>query len=163
MDFIHDRLADGRAIRLLAIVDTHTRECVALEVRPRWTSTDVVEVLRGIVLERKPQRITCDNGSEFSALAMDRWAYYNAVQLDYSRPGKPTDNAFTESLNAMLRRELLNASYFESLDDARRAAAKWRHEYNAEHPHSSLGQRSPQSFALARMAELESQLITQPA
>jgi putative transposase len=163
MDFVHDRLADGRAIRLLAIVDTHTRECVGLEARRNWTSADVVEVLRRIIASRKPQRITCDNGSEFCAMDMDRWAYYNDVKLDYSRPGKPTDNAYIESFNALMRRELLNASYFESLIDADDAAAKWRQEYNTEHPHSSLGHRSPQSFALARIAELESQLFTQPA
>ena len=75
MDFIHDRLADGRAIRFLVIVDTHFRECVALEARLRWCSADVVEVLRGLAVDRKPQRITCHNGSAFCAIDMDRWAY----------------------------------------------------------------------------------------
>jgi len=169
VDFVHDRLADCRAIRLLTLIDTYTRECLALEVRRSWCSADVAEVLRQVVARRgKPHRITCDNGSEFCAVPMDRWAYFNDVKLDYSRPGKPVDNCYIESFNALLRRELLNASYFESPDQAQRAATKWRHDYNAEHPHSSLGHRSPQSFAQAWfaqawIAQFDSQILTHPA
>jgi putative transposase len=164
MDFVHDRLAAGHPIRLLTLIDTYTRECIALEVRRSWRSTDVVEVLRRVSLQRnKPERITCDNGSEFCALPMDQWAYGNDVKLDYSRTGKPVDNCYIESFNALVRRELLNASSFESLDEAQRLASKWRQEYNTEHPHSSLGHRSPQSFALAWIATNESQIFTYPA
>lgn len=164
MDFVHDRLSDGRAIRLLTLIDVYTRECIALAVRRSWKSTDVIDVLRRVVLTRaKPRRITCDNGSEFCAVPMDQWAYHNDVQLNYSRPGKPVDNCYIESFNALVRRELLNASYFESLDDAQRAATEWQQDYNTEHPHSSLGHRSPQSFAQAWIAQSESQILTHPA
>ena len=164
MDFVHDRLSDGRAIRLLTMIDVYTRECIALEARRSWKSTDVVDVLRRLLDARaKPYCITCDNGSEFCAMPMDHWAYDNNVKLDYSRPGKPVDNCYIESFNALVRRELLNASYFESLDEAQRTAAKWRQEYNEVHPHSSLGHRSPQSFAQAWVAQFESPLLTHPA
>jgi len=164
VDFVHDRLADGRAIRVLTFIDAYTRECLALEVRRSWCSAEVVDVLRHVVATRgKARYITCDNGSEFCALPMDRWAYFNDVKLDYSRAGKPVDNCYIESFNALVRRELLNASYFESLDQAQRAATKWQHDYNTEHPHSSLGHRSPQSFAQAWIAQFESQTFTHPA
>lgn len=164
MDFVHDRLADGRSVRFLTVVDAHTRECVALEVRRAWTGEDVAAALTHAMASRsKPAAITCDNGSEFYAAALDRWAYYAGVKLDYSRPGRPTDNALIESFNALVRRELLNASYFESLNQAAAAAEKWRCDYNVEHPHSSLGNHSPQAFALARIAELERPIFTPPA
>jgi putative transposase len=163
MDFVHDRLADGRAIRLLTMIDIFTRECLALEARRSWKSEHVVDVLRRVVQMRsKPQCITCDNGSEFCAVPIDRWAFSNDVNLDYSRPGKPVDNCYIESFNALVRRELLNASYFDSLEEAQTAATKWRLDYNVEHPHSSLGHRSPQSFAQAWIAQFESQLLTYP-
>jgi putative transposase len=164
MDFVHDRLADGRVIRYFAAIDVYTRECLTLQGQQRWSSVDVAGALRAVVDERgAPQAIMCDNGSEFCALPMDQWAYWNHIKLDYSRPGKPTDNATIESFNALLRRELLNASYFTSHDQAQRAAVRWRQEYNAEHPHSSLGNRSPQSYAASYFAELESRLLTVPA
>lgn len=164
MDFVHDRLADGRSLRFLTVVDTHTRECVALEVQQRFRSADVASVLRRVTAERgRPETICCDNGTEFCAMDVDQWAYWNGVKLDYSRPGKPTDNALIESFNARLRQELLNASYFVSLSDAQTAAARWRQEYNTEHPHSSLGHRSPQSYAAAWIAETENRLSTAPA
>ena len=163
MDFVHDRLSDGRSIRLLTLIDVYTRECLALEARRSWKSADVVDVLCSRVAERgKPSCITCDNGSEFCALPMDQWAYWSDVKLDYSRPGKPVDNCYIESFNALVRRELLNASYFASVDDTQRTATKWREDYNHEHPHSSLGHRSPRSFAQAWIAQFESQLSTRP-
>jgi putative transposase len=164
VDFVHDRLWDGKAIRFLTLIDTYTRECLALEARRSWRSAEVVEVLRQVTVQRgRPTCITCDNGSEFCALPMDRWAYFNDVKLDYSRPGKPVDNCYIESFNALVRRELLNASYFESLNDAQTTATKWQQDYNTEHPHSSLGHRSPQSFALRWIAEHESRNFTHPA
>ncbi len=100
MDFMHDRLADSRAYRLLTIVDIYSRECVALEVAPRFCSDDVVNVLKRVCRERgTPKVLRCDNGSEFVAKPLDQWAFWNKIGLDFSRPGKPTDNAFIESLH----------------------------------------------------------------
>jgi putative transposase len=118
MDFMHDRLggADRRAIRLLTCVDVFTRECLALEVASGFRAGDVINVLSKIVAKRgRPQAIRCDNGTEFTATAFDQWAYANSIMIDYSRPGKPTDNAFIESFNGRVRQELLNASWFDTM------------------------------------------------
>ena len=124
MDFMHDVLTDGTKIRLLTIVDTFSRESLALEVDFQFKSTQVVEVLRRLVGERgKPDRIHCDNGPEFVSLQLDQWAYWTHVKLDFSRPGRPSDNAFCESFNNRVRQELLNPNWFTSLPDARVQAA----------------------------------------
>jgi len=150
MDFMHDRLADQRKIRLLTVVDLYTRECVALEVAAGFRSEDVVRALTHACSERNtPTSIRCDNGTEFVAQALDQWAFWNRIELDFSRPGTPTDNAFAESFNGRVRAEFLNPSYFETLSEARRAAGIWRHDYNEIRPHSMLGNRTPKEFALA--------------
>ena len=151
MDFMADNLADGRKIRLLTIVDNFSRECLALDVAWSFKGTDVAEVLTRVLHERsKPRFIRCDNGPEFVSKALDQWAYWNKVELDFSRPGKPTDNAFIESFNGRVRQELLNASWFESLDAGREMAAAWRAEYNAHRPHRALGNLSPSEYARAQ-------------
>ena len=148
MDFMHDRLADNRPYRILSMVDVYSRECVALEVAPRFCSADVVAVLQRVARERStPKMLRCDNGAEFVAQPLDQWAFWNKVTLDFSRPGKPTDNAFIESFNGGVRRELLNPAYFETIEEARRAARVWREEYNTFRPHSMLGYKTPQEFA----------------
>ena len=86
-----------------------------------------------------PRTIRVDNGPEFISKALDRWAYENGVTLDFSRPGKPTDNAFVESFNGRLRDECLNTHWFLSLDDARAKIEAWRRDYNESRPHTSLG------------------------
>lgn len=157
MDFMHDRLTDGRKFRLLTVVDTYSRECLALEVRHTFKADDVVAVLRRIVATRgTPATIRCDNGTEFTAAHFDQWAYWNRVEVDFSRPGKPTDNAFIESFNGRVRQELLNPSWFDTLDQARREIAAWRRDYNEIRPHRSLGNRSPQEFVLARERDMAS-------
>ncbi len=157
MDFMHDRLADHRKIRLLTMVDLYTRECVALEVAAGFRSADVVRVLNRVCGERAyPKVIRCDNGSEFVAEAMDQWAFWNQVELDFSRPGKPVDNAFCESFNGRVRAEFLNPSYFETLSQVRRAAGIWRYDYNGIRPHSTLGNRTPKEFAQAALDRLVS-------
>ena len=148
MDFMHDVLADGTKIRLLTIVDIFSRESVALEADYGFKAPQVVDVLGRVSAERgTPQRIRCDNGPEFVSLYLDQWAHWNGVQLDFSRPGKPSDNGFCESFNNRVRQELLNPTWFRSFDDARRQAAAWRHDYNTNHPHSSLDNLSPEEFA----------------
>jgi putative transposase len=144
MDFLHDQLYDGRKIRVLAIVDTFTRYSPALDVRQAYRGADVVETLERACKEiGYPKMIRCDNGSEFVSRDLDLWAYQREVTLDFSRPGKPTDNAFVESFNGKFRAECLNAHWFMGLDDARRKCETWRRHYNEERPHSAIGQKCP--------------------
>ena len=119
MDFMHDELFDGRRMRLLTIVDNFTRESVGIEVDSSIGGQKVVKALQHIAQERKlPKTISVDNGPEFTSKRLDQWAYLNGVQLDFSRPGKPTDNAFIESFNGRVRQECLNENWFMSLEDA---------------------------------------------
>jgi putative transposase len=97
-----------------------------------------------------PKTIRVDNGSEFISKVLDQRAYLNGVELDFSRPGKPTDNAFIEAFNGRLRQECLNESWFLSLDDAREKVKVWRQEYNRQRPHGALGNLTPLEFARVR-------------
>ena len=119
MDFVSDQLVGGQRFRLLTLVDNHSRESLAIEVGQRLTGDDVVQILKGVASQRgKPQTIRVDNGPEFISRSLDLWAYSSGVKLDFSRPGKPTDNAFIESFNGRLRDECLNQHWFLSLDEA---------------------------------------------
>lgn len=101
-----------------------------------------------IVTQRgKPQTIKSDNGSEFISKVMDKWAYERGIELDFSRPGKPTDNAMVESFNGRLRQECLNEHWFMSLQDAQDKIEAWRQHYNETRPHSALNWMSPNEFA----------------
>jgi len=106
----------------------------------------VVAVLERLKESGLPQTIKVDNGSEFISKALDAWAHRNSVKLEFSRPGKPTDNAFIESFNGRLRQECLNQNWFLSLADARETIENWRQDYNEYRPHSSLGQQTPSEF-----------------
>ncbi|GAB3989440.1 hypothetical protein GCM10028807_14350 [Spirosoma daeguense] len=145
MDFVADQLFDGRKIRALTVVDNYSRQCLAIHVGQSLKGDDVVTVMNHlkIVDLAIPQRIQVDNGSEFISKALDLWAYNNGVTLDFSRPGKPTDNPFIESFNGSFRDECLNAHWFLSLEDARDKIERWRQEYNSFRPHSSLGGLTP--------------------
>lgn len=156
MDFVSDQLFDSRKIRVLAIVDNHTRESLALMPSQSIRGLDVVMSLERITkVKGMPKRIKVDNGPEFISKELDRWAYWNKVELDYSRPGKPTDNALIESFNSRFRQECLNEHWFMSLDDAREKIERWRTEYNSDRPHSSLGYRTPKEF-IEQLDERES-------
>ena len=105
-------------------------------------------MLEQVTTERgKPQSIRVDNGPEFISRGLDLWAYFNGVKLDFSRPGKPTDNAVIESFNGRLRDECLNQHWFLSLDEARSLTVAWREDYHRVRPHASLGHRTPFEFA----------------
>jgi len=148
MDFVSDALFDGRRLRALTVVDTYTRECLAIEVGQSLKGEDVVHVLDRIKGERElPNAIKVDNGSEFVSKAMDRWAYENGVELDFSRPGRPIDNAKVESFNGRLRTECLNAHWFLSLADAKLKIEAWRRYYNEVRPHTALDWLAPAEFA----------------
>ena len=144
MDFVHDQLAMGTKIRILTIVDTFSRYSPAVEARFRFRGCDVVETLERIGRQHGlPKAIRVDQGSEFVSRDLDLWAYQRGVTLDFSRPGKPTDNAFIESFNGKLRAECLNAHWFMCLDDAREKCEAWRKDYNEVRPHSAIGNKPP--------------------
>jgi putative transposase len=147
MDFVADQLHNGSKLRLLTIVDTYTRECLAVELGVRLNSGNVVDVLGRIAKDRGlPKRIHCDNGSEFSGRVTDLWVYTNKVTLAFSRPGKPTDNAFIESFNGSFRDECLNCHLFTSLEDAKVKIELWRKDYNETRPHRALNNLTPLEF-----------------
>ncbi len=148
MDFMADQLVNGQRLRLLTVVDVCTRECLAIEVGPALRAEDVVRVLTEIAAVRgTPKRIYCDNGSEFQSRLVDLWAYSQKVELEFSRPGKPTDNAHIESFNGSLRDECLNLHWFTTLDDAEEKLRAWRVEYNESRPHKALDDRTPREYA----------------
>ncbi len=144
MDFVTDTLANGQRYRALTIVDNVSRVSPAIEVDSSLTGQRVVAVL-----ERLRQtygllkRIGVDNGPEFISKALDALAHEHGVQLEFSRPGKPTDNAFIESFNGRLRQDCLNQHWFRSIEEARTIIDALRQDYNQHHPHSALGYRSP--------------------
>ena len=129
---------------MLTVVDTFTRFSPAIEPRFSFRAADVVEVLERVGRRHGfPKAIRVDQGTEFVSRDLDLWAYQRGVTLDFSRPGKPTDNAFIESLNGKFRAECLNAHWFMSLDDARVKCEAWRRDYNEVRPHSAIGNKPP--------------------
>ncbi len=148
-----DELYNGRRLRLLTLVDNFTRESLAIEVDRSLGGQRVVEVLMKVAMKRGfPGKIRVDNGPEFTSKIVDQWAYLNGVELDFIRPGKPTDNALIESFNGRFRQECLNENWFLSLDDAREKVEEWRQDYNKERPHGSLGNLAPSEYQVAQEA-----------
>ena len=134
---------------MLTIVDTFSRFSPAVEPRFNFRGADVVEVLEEVGRQVGfPTTIRVDQGTEFVSRDLDLWAYQRGVTLDFSRPGKPTDNAFIESFNGKFRAECLNAHWFMSLDDARRKCEAWRRDYNEERPHSAIGNKARSSSSI---------------
>jgi putative transposase len=164
LDFVHDAVDCGRAIRVLSVVDAYTRECLALEVDTSFASRRVTRVLDAIVAERgQPQAIRCDNGPELTSRHFLAWCVERQIELVHIQPGKPTQNAHVESFHGRLRDECLAVSWFQNLFDARRKIAAWRIDYNERRPHSSLGYRTPKEFATSmRAAEVGSALLAAP-
>lgn len=155
MDFVSDQLFRGRRFRCLTIIDDATRECVAIEVGHSLTGERVTDVLDQIsATHGLPQVIRMDNGPEFQSKVMDAWAHKNKVIMDFTRPGKPTDNAIIESFNGKFRNECLNESWFTSLEEAKQIIKIWRQDYNENRPHSSLGGIPPSLFVKQQMSVL---------
>ncbi|MBZ5672122.1 MAG: integrase core domain-containing protein, partial [Acidobacteriia bacterium] len=123
-------------------------ESLTIEVGQSLKGEDVVRGLNRIKGQRgAPKMLFCDKGSEFSSPAMDLWAYQYGVRIDFSRPGKPTDNAHVESFNGTFRQECLNAHWFMTLSEAKEIIEARRREYNESRPHRALGERTPNEFA----------------
>ena len=119
MDFVHDALADGRQFRILTVVDQWSRQSPILKVGFRMNGTTVGHALdSAIATYGKPVSITCDHGTEFMSRVLEDWALTRGVQLDYTRPGKPTDNRYIESFNGKLRDECLNVTQFADISHA---------------------------------------------
>lgn len=144
MDFVHDQLATGKKLRVLAVVDIFSRYVPVIDPRFSYRGEDVVQKLEMVCKKTGyPRTIRVDQGSEFISRDLDLWAYTNGVTLDFSRPGKPTDNAFIEAFNGRFRVECLNAHWFLTLADAQEKMEDWRRCYNEERPHGAIGNLAP--------------------
>ncbi len=147
MDFLADTLVHGRAFKVWTFVDNVSRVSPGIKVDFSIKGGDVVAFLEQLkTTSGLPERLAVDNGPEFISKALDAWAYQNKVTLEFSRPGKPTDNAFVESFNGHFREECLDQHWFESLAEAQEVIEAWRVEYNEERPHRALKQQSPAAF-----------------
>lgn len=148
MDFVQDNLANGRRFRCLNVKDLFTHEVVCLHVARSITGEDVARALDQASQGRGyPKQIICDNGTEFTSIAMDKWQYRTNVELKFIQPGKPIQNAFIESFNAIFRQECLNLHCFESLDEARRLIEEFKQEYNLSRTQKRLQGRTPNQVA----------------
>jgi putative transposase len=155
MDFVADELSHGAKFRILTVVDVFSRVALAVEAGSRLKGENVVEVLNRLVIRHgAPKHVFVDNGSEFTGRIMDMWAHHHGVRLDFSRPGKPTDNSFVETFNGSLRDECLNIHWFDSLQDAKRVLEAWRVDYNESRPHTALNELTPAEF-VRKIKEME--------
>ena len=147
-DFLHERTADGRRLKILVVVDEYTRRALAIHVARRLKSRDVIHVLEGLIASHgAPGHIRSDNGPEFIAEAVRRWLESQGIETLFIEPASPWENAYVESLNGRLRDELLDGEVLTSLAEAAWLIERWRREYNEARPHGSLGYLTPAAFA----------------
>ena len=145
---MHDQLSNGQSFRALTIIDIYSREALAIEVDQRLRGEHVVMALNRLVQQRGALRyLLADNGAEFTSQVVDLWAYHHGVRIDFSRRGKPTDNAFIETFNGTLRDECLNLHWFDDIAQARVLIEAWRQDYNESRPHMALGNLPPAEYA----------------
>ena len=151
---MHHRTEDGRAYRTLNIIDEFSRECLAIRVKRKLNSVDVIDVLTDLFIVRGiPAYIRSDNGPEFIADAVRHWIKTVGAETAYIEPGSPWENGYCESFNARFRDELLNGEIFYSLKEAQIVIEQWRRHYNTKRPHSALGYRSPAPESIIPMEE----------
>jgi putative transposase len=149
LDFVSDTLTDGRRLRILAVVDDFTRECLCLVADTSISGKRVARELDALIARRgKPLTVVSDNGTELTSMAILTWSQDHQVAWHYIAPGKPQQNAFVESFNGRLRDECLNETLFTSLAHARAVLAAWQRDYNEVRPHSALGGQTPASIML---------------
>ena len=154
-DFVADKLACGKGIRMLTVIDEYTRECLAIRVAYSLKSDDVLDVLSDLfLLKGMPDYIRSDNGSEFTAHTLREWLKKLKVRTAYIEPGSPWENGFNERFNGSLRDECLNGELFYTLKEAQVIIEAWRKEYNSIRPHSSLKYRPPVPLATISMLPL---------
>jgi transposase InsO family protein len=143
-DFVMDRTHDGRAFRMLTVIDEYTRECLAIRTERRQNQETVLETLSDLfLLHGPPEHLRSDNGAEFTATAVREWLERLEVQTLFIEPGSPWENGYNESFNGKLRDELLNGEIFFTLREAQVLVERWRVHYNTVRPHSSLSYRPP--------------------
>ena len=148
MDFVSDQLSNGRRFRILNVVDDYSRELVGQLAEFSISGNRVARFLDQLIETRgKPESITCDNGTEYTSKAMFFWSKENQVKLNFIQPGKPTQNAFVESLNGKFRDTCLNQHWFRTIEEARYEIDQWRAHYNHERPHRSLNYMTPVAYA----------------
>jgi putative transposase len=164
IDFASDVAASGRRVRIFSVVDSFTRECLALDVDTSLPSRRVTRALTRIIETRgAPVAIRSDNGPEMSSRHYLAWCIEKRIDAVHIQPGKPTQNAYVESFHGRLRDECLNVNWFWNLFDARNKIAAWRTEYNCARPHSALGYLTPQEFAVKAASPSAVSGITRPA
>ena len=152
-DFVADRTHNGKPLRMLTVVDEHSRECLAIVPGRTPRSDDVIETLADLFVERgTPAHIRSDNGPEFCSRAVRGWLERLGVGTLFIEPGSPWENGYNESFNGKLRDELLNREIFYTLEEAKVLIEDWRREYNTIRPHSALGYSPPAPEALACVA-----------
>ena len=143
-DFVMDRTHDGRAFRMLTVIDEFTRQCLAIPVERKLNSESVLDCVAELFVKHgPPDHIRSDNGAEFTAHVVREWLGRIGVKTLYIEPGSPWENGCNESFNGKLRDELLNGEIFYSLKEAQVLIERWRHHYNTVRPHSALGYRTP--------------------
>ena len=153
-DFVQDRTSDGRAFRMLTLIDEYSRECLVIDVARKLTSENVLERLSDLFVRRGvPEHIRSDNGPEFTAKKVTEWLERVDVKTLFIEPGSPWENGYNESFNGTLRYELLDVELFDTLLEAKVLIERWRVEYNTIRPHSSLGYRPPAPEAIQRWTE----------
>ena len=147
IDFMSDSLTDGRKFRLLNIIDDFNRESLAIEADTSLPTLRLIRVLDRLIEQKgKPANIRTDNGPEFISHKLEEWCTRHQITIQFIPPGKPMQNGFIERKNGSIRKELLNAYLFRSLNEVREYCEKWRSDYNTERPHKSLGYLSPKVF-----------------
>jgi len=147
-DILYDRLADGRVFKTLSILDEFTRECLAIHVAPSIRARDVLTVLhRTMQHHGRPQFLRSDNGSEFTAIAVQQWLHDQRVGPSFITPGHPWQNGFIESFHGKFRDECLNREWFTTGHEATIVIEQWRKAYNTQRPHSALGYQTPAQVA----------------
>ena len=143
-DFLAERTSDGKAMRMLNIIDEFTKECLAIKVGRKITASDVIDTLADLFIERgSPKFLRSDNGPEFVAELLRQWLKDLGVQTAYIEPGSPWENGYIESFNGKFRDELLNGEIFDTIIEAQVITEQWRRYYNTIRPHSSLKYRPP--------------------
>ena len=163
-DFVMDRTHDGRAFRMLTVIDEFTRQSLAIHVDRKLTSESVLDCISDLFIKHgPPEHIRSDNGAEFTAQAVRDWLNRLGVKTLFIEPGSPWENGYNESFNGKLRDELLNTEIFHTLKEAKVLIERWRQHYNTIRPHSSLGYRPPAPQAILPRPAVQAYATLQPA
>jgi transposase InsO family protein len=151
IDFVHDKLSNGRPYKMLTVLDEYTRQALCVAVNIKMGSAEVLEVLYSLILEHgKPEYIRSDNGPEFIAVALQEWLLRVGINPIQIYPGSPWENGYNERFNGTLRREVLNAEWFTTTKQAQTVINQWLKQYNHIRPHQALNMKPPVPETLSR-------------